>query len=204
MTVCRAPPSTFSSATAFIRKNPTSGSRERTARRPFTQSCSKAGPSTFACHTPASSTCHPPITRPPEITGLAPSAATSRSGPFAVPESSGVSTNGAVQRCTPSANTSSMVSSGFSFRTSLAIPKAAATSSPGFTSIRTAAPTVPASKNIIKKRIFPLPLHRAQSVPLLRLLRRDPVEEIRIAAAGSALSNRSAPAFLSMLLENAL
>src|SRR5690606_12673223 len=42
---------------------------------------------------------------------------------------------------------------------------------------------------------------RKEALELLRALLRDPVEEIRAAAAQSALSNDNAPAFLSMLLE---
>lgn len=42
---------------------------------------------------------------------------------------------------------------------------------------------------------------RKEALELLRLLLRDPVEEIRAAAAGSALSNDDSPAFLSMVLE---
>ncbi|MCW1924569.1 HEAT repeat domain-containing protein [Luteolibacter arcticus] len=42
---------------------------------------------------------------------------------------------------------------------------------------------------------------RKEALDLLRLLLRDPIEEIRGAAAGSTLSNENAPAFLSMLLE---
>lgn len=42
---------------------------------------------------------------------------------------------------------------------------------------------------------------RKEALELLRLLLRDPIEEIRSAAAGSALSNDNSPAFLSMLLE---
>jgi cytochrome c biogenesis protein CcdA/HEAT repeat protein len=42
---------------------------------------------------------------------------------------------------------------------------------------------------------------RKEALELLRLLLRDPIEEIRGAAAGSALSNDNSPAFLAMLLE---
>lgn len=42
---------------------------------------------------------------------------------------------------------------------------------------------------------------RKEALELLRQLLRDPIEEIRTAAAGSALSNQNSPAFLSMLLE---
>ncbi len=42
---------------------------------------------------------------------------------------------------------------------------------------------------------------RKEALELLRLLLRDPVEEIRTAAARSALSNDDAPAFLTMVLD---
>ncbi|MCW1885690.1 HEAT repeat domain-containing protein [Luteolibacter flavescens] len=42
---------------------------------------------------------------------------------------------------------------------------------------------------------------RKEALDLLRQLLRDPIEEIRSAAAGSTLSNDDSPAFLSMLLE---
>jgi len=41
---------------------------------------------------------------------------------------------------------------------------------------------------------------RNEALELLRQLLRDPVDEVRSAAAGSAMSNSSAPAFLSMVL----
>ncbi len=42
---------------------------------------------------------------------------------------------------------------------------------------------------------------RKEALELLRLLLRDPVEEIRAAAAGTSLSNEEAPAFVAMVLE---
>ena len=44
------------------------------------------------------------------------------------------------------------------------------------------------------------PAHR-EALPLLRALMRDPIEEIRTAAAGSALSNDKAPAFTQLVLD---
>ena len=85
-----------------------------------------------------------------------------------------------------------------SFRAALCLAKAGEPS--GLTLLTTRLPKLStAERAAIAGQLYSP--SRKEALELLRLLLRDPVEEVRAAAAESSLSNNSAPAFLAMVLE---